>query len=92
MFQIRTLARQVLGGEYSHGPKITIDTSEIEPGLFETMALRPGGDEIESRQTHDEKQALLDFAEVLKKTGRADPKGFSQRRHEARREIYDLSA
>lgn len=66
MFQIRTLARQELGGGYSHGPKITIDTSEIEPGLFETMALRPGGTEIESRQTHDEKQALLDFAEILK--------------------------
>ena len=62
---IRTLAHQELGGGYSHGPKIIVDTSELEPGLFETMALRPDGTEIEVRQTHDEKQALIDFREVL---------------------------
>lgn len=77
-FQIRTLARQELGGGYSHGPKITVDTSEIMPGLFETMALRPNGSEIESRQTHDEKQALLDFAEVLKNQAGPNQRAFLQ--------------
>ena len=62
---VRTLAHKELGGGYSHGPKIIVDTSELEPGLFETMALRPDGTEIEVRHTHDEKQALVDFREIL---------------------------
>ena len=68
---IRTVAHQELGGGYAMGPRYTVDTAELEPGVFETMVLRnlPFGDadEMDCKRADNEVQARQDFRELLMK-------------------------
>ena len=68
----RTIAHQEIGGGYSSdGPKIIVDTTEIFPGEYETMALYGNGplhgEELDSRTADNEADALRDFREILTK-------------------------
>lgn len=64
---VKQIAHQKLGGGYAMGPRYTVDTAELEPGVFETMVLLNDGDELDVRRTDKEEQAKKDFAELLLK-------------------------
>ena len=64
---VKQIAHEELGGGYAMGPRYTVDTAEIEQGLFETMVLRNSDDELDVRRTDNEEQARKDFAELLLK-------------------------
>ena len=67
---VKTIAHQELGGGYAMGPRYTVDTAEIEPGLFETMVIRHAGfddDEMDVKRTTNQEQAKKDFDELLLK-------------------------
>ena len=59
---IRSIAHEEIGKGRS---RIIVDTSEIKPGRYETMALRPSGRELACKYAAGEDQAMADFAEVL---------------------------
>lgn len=60
---------ETIGGGYAMGPRITIDTAEIAPGEYETMALNEvTGDELAVRTATTAEQAKQDFLEILKST------------------------
>lgn len=63
---VKQIAHQKLGGGYADGPRYTVDTSELWPGMFETMVLR-NGDELDVRRSDSEEGARKDFAELLRK-------------------------
>ena len=67
VFKMRQIAHQQIGGGYAVGPVVVVDTTEIEPGIFETMAMKPDGDELFVCRASDEKQAVEQFREVLMK-------------------------
>lgn len=62
-----SILHQEIGGGYATGPKVIVDTCELEPGLFETMAMDKSGEELECRRTTSLKKAESDFKEVLMK-------------------------
>ena len=64
-FKIRSIAHQQIGGGYAMGPVVMVDTAEIEPGIYETMAMRPDGEELTFKRAFDEKEALEQFKEML---------------------------
>ena len=65
---VKTIAHQKLGGGYAMGPEYTVDTAELEPGVFETMVIRKfDSEEMEVRRTDSEEQAKKDFTELLRK-------------------------
>ena len=65
IFKLRRVAHQQFGGGYAMGPVVIGDTAEIEPGIYETMAMRPDGEELTFKRAFDEKEALEQFKEVL---------------------------
>ena len=65
---MRRIAHQIIGGGYaSDGPQITVDAAEIASGVFEVMALRGDGEELDCRTAGTEADALRDFGEILRK-------------------------
>ena len=64
---IKRIAHQELGGGYADGPRYTIDTAELGPGMFETMVFRNNGDELDVLRSDSEEGARKDFSELLQK-------------------------
>lgn len=64
---MNNMFHQEIGGGYAVGPKIIVDTCEIKAGVYETMAMKEDGEEIESRRTSDVDKAEKDFYEILLK-------------------------
>ena len=63
---MRTVMRQKLGGGYATGPQIVVDTAELAPGEFETMALNEvTGNELAVRTSGTEIEAIKDFWHIL---------------------------
>lgn len=69
-----SILHQEIGGGYASGPKIIVDVCELEPGLYEMMAMKADGEEIESVRTKHfdvaEKRyqsALRRYAEPIQK-------------------------
>ena len=55
---MRTIKRK----EYRHGgKKVILDAAELFPGQFETILMRPNGDEIECGSAANEADALYLF-------------------------------
>jgi len=64
---MKHLYHEEIGGNYSGLGKITVDTTEIEPGKFETMTLNALGDELESTTTDNAQDAERDFRAMIQR-------------------------
>ena len=62
------LNHEEIGGGYAMGVRIIIDTTEIEPGVFETMALtQPQGDELAVERSATREEANWAFRDMVQK-------------------------
>lgn len=62
------LNHEEIGGGYAMGPRIIIDTTEIEPGVFETMALtKPQDDELAVERSTTREDADRAFRDMVQK-------------------------
>ena len=61
------IKHEEIGGNYTMRRKIIIDACEIEPAAFEVMAMYENGDEIESKTTNNEAEAIKIFNTIIQK-------------------------
>ncbi len=65
---IKHLFHEVIGGGYGMRRKTIIDTTEIEPGKYETMAIvEATGEELESTTTDNAQDAERDFRAMIQR-------------------------
>lgn len=62
---MKSIFHQEIGGGYAMGPKIIVDTCELETGIYETMAMNENGEEFECKRSASLEQAEKDFYEIL---------------------------
>ena len=64
---MKSILHQEIGGGYADGPKIIVDTCELETGLYETMAMKADGEEIECFRTTNFDVAEKDYQRLLRR-------------------------
>lgn len=64
---MKHLFHEEIGGGYGMRQKITIDTTEIEPGKFETMVLNAQSDELDRGLSNNAQDAERDFRGLIQR-------------------------
>lgn len=75
---IKHLYHEEIGGGYAMRQKIVIDTSEIAPGEFETMALNGQGDELDVAKSSSREEAEREFRAMIQRHAGALQAAFYQ--------------